>query len=169
MKDMSEEKELQDAVKDICDKPRDYLERWVLAHLKEFHRVDALAKSLESRLKEAEQYSNGYRKACNNLNKRLEVADFEMKSLEHRLSQAEATIHWVTAGEARKEILSIEARLSHLMDVAGKMAEALELTRKHIEDRLWEGEGDYSQEVEIVDKAKLALAEWDGIKSKEGV
>ena len=156
MKDMSEEKELQDAVKDICDKPRDYLERWVLAHLKEFHRVDALAKSLESRLKEAEQYSNGYRKACNNLNKRLEVADFEMKSLEHRLSQAEATIHWVTAGEARKEILSIEARLSHLMDVAGKMAGALEQVVKCPIHSV--------MSCCCQKYAQSASAEWDGIK-----
>lgn len=109
---------------------------------------------------------------------------FRIVELEQRLSQAEADLEgaWATA-KVLNDSLALEkdktkamaneelkARLSHLMDVAGKMAVALENCHGTLGDSrigLWE----YMEGTEIYgdfDKAKaiakLALAEWDGIK-----
>ena len=56
-----------------------------------------------------------------------------------------------------KEIEELRKRLSHLMDVAGKLKDALE-------KRFNTANGNIS---DWVDEAKLALAEWDGIKEKK--
>lgn len=94
----------------------------------------------------------------------------ENEELRKRLSQAEATIHWVTAEEARKEILSLEARLSHLMDVAGKLSHALGMVMKanHVDVKKPSEECLKEHFVILLpteddEEAKLALAEWDGI------
>lgn len=48
------EEEYREAAQDICSKPSDYLFIWVKDHLKEFHRVDALRKDLQEKLKAVE-------------------------------------------------------------------------------------------------------------------
>ena len=127
---------------------------------------------LESRLKEAEEEVFIKCKQNGVLLERLSQAEAwkksksydEFCSLEQRLSQAEATIHWVTAGEARKEILSLEARLSHLMDVAEKLSEWVE---GYIDYLGHEDCGNECQQGEMRKEIEKLIAEWDGIKKEE--
>ena len=100
--------------------------------------VTGAIKSLESRLSDTT----------------LEAA-MKLNALESRLKEAEAELR--ISQEAVEVLLknkdSVEARLSHLMDVAGKMAGAI--------GNILNAE---SVSCEPFDEAQLALAEWDGIK-----
>jgi predicted nucleic acid-binding Zn-ribbon protein len=93
--------------------------------------------------------------------------------LEKRLSQAEAEIESRKrlSGELHKyhpDILALENRLSHLMDVAGHLKSALEGMMKAEKQLADSGDAGFwnAEEQEEYIQAKLALAEWDGIKEK---
>jgi hypothetical protein len=62
--------------------------------------------------------------------------------------------------ECKEEILTLEARLSHLMDVAGKMAGALEYCASPYMQRITP----FADIEARIFSATKALAEWDGIK-----
>ena len=153
--------------------------------------MDTMCASLESRLKEAEIQGQQYLDALNNqtargndLALRLSQAEADLLqtkkediasmkkyadmviSLESRLSQAEAELAAVATEEwdalkaenqvLRDENVAYNKNYLKLMDVAGKMAGALDgllLVSKAM------GFGGSAW-----DKAKQALAEWDGIK-----
>ena len=80
-----------------------------------------------------------------------------IKSLSQRLSQAEAELKlqekaWNTLADSNS---ALKARLSHLMDVAGKLSHALFII------------GETSADDISCMEAKKANAEWDGIKEKK--
>ena len=116
--------------------------------------------SLESRLKEA--------------NKIIESFHAQNITMQERLSQAEAEVkrqcelaEFTASGAAEllmDENKDLKARLSHLMDVAGKMAGALELVLK----RGTQVQNSDQFMFEVIKGTELALAEWDGIKKEGG-
>jgi predicted RNase H-like nuclease (RuvC/YqgF family) len=146
MKDMSEEKGCDVHFVEMIDVGNHGVENYVCPDC--YHEAKDKIKSLESRLKEAEKNLEierlGWKTIVEERDKRLSQAEAELrdnKSFGRGLAQA--------CDSLRADNKSLEARLSHLMDVAGKMAKALD----EIEDE----DGLYKRH-------KLALAEWDGIK-----
>ena len=138
---------------------------------------------LESRLKEAQDETivqaqellivNDAYKAMKQWKDSLQE---NVQSLSQRLSQAEALTkkisgqlveeskdNYLAQFALKKKIQSLGERLSHLMDVAGKMAGALNELSKEIDD----GPKHTGMTLVYLDKAKLALAEWDGIKESK--
>ena len=141
-----------------------------------YKKLEQENKDLESRLKEAEKFRDIFQK--NDAENSLRIV-----SLEQRLSQAEAKYEareqehngmLEVDGEMINRYIDknkeLEARLSHLIDVAGKMAGAL----KDCIEREFDvpmggynygcGCSEYRGEFKHTCEAKLALAECDGIK-----
>ncbi len=138
-KDMSEEKDIM--------QDKNILKNWM-----------DRCKELESRLKEAVSKGENLCTAHG----LLLILLIEKHDLEQRLSQAEAeTEKWKE--NSRKyfaNYVALEKRLSHLMDVGGKMVGALK--KISAKQPLTGGLCD----IDMQEIAKLALAEWDGIKKE---
>ena len=118
---------------------------------------------LKSRLKEAEKNLEierlGWKTIVEERDLRLSQAEAENETLKLCLKNSNALIA-DGADEAEKIVGRLQKRLSHLMDVAGKMAGALEeiiCAEVCMCDPMSKG-------VCEIQKSKLALAEWDGIK-----
>ena len=143
MKDMSEEKE-----RSCC----------------EFHKHKDQIKSLVSRLKDAQDDVAFRDKIIDQKISQNETFYNEIKSLEQRLSKAEAKFKEV--GEAYDnrgdELFECQMKLSHLMDVAGNLARTVGniVRSKPLCSEPCSCCNYYEKE------AKLALAEWDGIKKQ---
>lgn len=99
--------------------------------------------SLESRLKEAEEA--------------IAILDARVQTKIKELSQAEAENE-----KNAEEACELEKRLSNLMDVGGKLKSALEFCLN--KEVFPQGVCEADKETEAYTRAKLALAEWDGIK-----
>lgn len=114
---------------------------------------DDRIKTLESKLREAEEIIKSHEDML------LPALKAERVSLESRLKEAEGLLSQETSefkSAAFQKIKSLEQRLSHLMDVAKKLA-------NWINSEVNYRDGQYCN-------SKLGdalLAEWDGIKKEE--
>jgi hypothetical protein len=131
-------------------------------------------------------------KNCKSLSQRLSQAEKDIETWkivakgeenmrledERKLSQAEAENKHIKGdcglchpAEHELKIKDLEARLSHLMEVGGKLKSALELFTDRYDTWIKRGFTEYS-DGHLVDwnpvghyrKAKLSIALWDGIK-----
>jgi len=188
------EGEYQDAVKDICDKPRDYLERWVLDHLKEFHRVDALNKELRTRVAELTNHEEQTHKDLGE----ILGTDDSLKNcalrLQTRLSTLEAELEkwkrtaercfsaddkcgcyiYISDGSVADEfkklvgtIHSCEQKLSTLLKASEGMEKALEELDKL--GRCWiqhnvMGSAGFIRGAAVCERTKPALADFRAVK-----
>lgn len=132
-------------------------------------------KSLESRLKEADENDEvisqmsadnvEMAKQMDDLQKRLSQAEAENEDLkQERKELAESITEYIKINfqgheESVKELVGLRKRLSHLMDVGGKMADSLKYAISNLH------EDGYPKTLASM---RESVAEWDGIK-KEGV
>ena len=139
--------------------------------------------ALEAKLKEAAAIVDGLKGGRQGLAKIIKIRDEEIQSLElkkieaweevaelnARLSQAEAGRKQLILDFRRRqsaflrEIWKLKPRLSHLMDVAGKMAEELKEVCKYVKAPCNMDTTDL-QRLAMWKQNLFALAEWDGIK-----
>ena len=126
---------------------------------------------LKSRLKEAEKNLEierlGWKTIVEERDLRLSQAEAENETLKLCLKNSNALIA-DGADEAEKIVGRLQKRLSHLMDVAGRLKSALETKEfdQTYEGNHWCSECDGGHMKYMDDcKYKLALAEWDGIKN----
>jgi len=150
-------------------------------HAHEKINLESKIKSLESRLKQSESELEAVVKERDLYNEKYlelekELSDFKKfhdeeffgwekltSNLKAKLSQAEATERELRENWL-EDMQEWSVEKANLMDVAGKMAGAINMLVRQIEA---EGGKGYSVHG-LSDNAKLALAEWDGIKKEGG-